>query len=394
LAIGVEADNNGRSLSEFIDTNAGSVVGVVKRSVDEAMIQVMIKPTTKCNLNCIYCNVEERSNMNLSIGSVKRFFSILSERFPEEGLSIKWHGGEPLLMGVDFFDSAIKWQESLSSDFQNAIATNLTLLSGDYLKLLKDHNFTIYTSVDGIGAPHDFQRDGSFDKVRRALIDLKNSAILDVFVTSTVTKHNVSSLGGVYDLCLSLGYKWKFSVVIPAGMQETQAESLTVNPLDFSTAIIRIFDSWFVAETPIEIPVFDGVIKYILQKDDYIEDSEPPFTLGPDENLYVCPLLVGSPQYAVGKFDNPNSMKKVDCLTCSWQRITFRKCESCYFDFFCKIIHCAYLYKVNNRFNPLPNYLCSCWEPIYSHILERVTNEIGVRQITKRREIEWNTNKN
>jgi uncharacterized protein len=340
------------------------------------MIEIIIKPTTRCNLSCLYCNLENISNVNITINTIKKFFAIIVERYPEEIVNIRWHGGEPLLMGLEFFNNVIDYQNELSTHFENEISTNVTLLNMQWIDFFKKNHFAIFTSLDGIGSKHDFQRNNSFSIVKQALIDLKSSGIQNISVRSTVTRYNADALEEVYDFCSLLQLKWTFSVIIPSGIKKKNAENLVVNPTDFNTAIIRIFDKWFMTTLPTDIQPFQNIIEYFIRREEYEPDGKPSLSFGPDGNIYACSLLTGNSKYALGKFNDKDIMEKFNCLTCSWQRTSFGECENCNFEFLCNLNRCAYLSMVQNSFASLPNYLCSCWKPIYAHILEQVTNKI------------------
>jgi len=342
------------------------------------MIHVSIKPTSRCNLNCLYCNLQEKSKATLSIVTVKDFLSWLVKNFPRERINVRWGGGEPLLTGFDLFNFAVEWQKRLSPNFENEISTNLTLLDENFLRLFKENDFAIFTSLDGIGHSHNFQRDGSFDIVIKALKNLKEYGISKVFVNTVVTKFNCNSLEEIYDLCESLKLKWNFTVVVPSGIQKVQAEKLLVNPVDFSNTIIKIFDKWFMSESPTEILIFYDIIRYIMGRDNCVPKNDPQFSLGFDGNLYACRLLVGNPMYSLGKFTGQNYIEQPSCYTCSYQRndfYHFYQCKNCYFDFLCNFNHCAYLYEVYFDVPDISNYLCNCWKPIYAHIIECIRAE-------------------
>lgn len=346
------------------------------------MVDVVIKPTTRCNLKCLYCNVEKIFNADISIPVLKDFFSFLVKSFPEEEIVIKWHGGEPLLMGLDFFKSSIEYQNKISSHFENEILTNITLLNKQWLEFLKEGNFEIYTSLDSIGCDHDIQRSGSSEIVRQALIDLKSFGINNVTVKTTITKYNLNNIERVLEFCDSLQFKWNFSQAIPSGIQQSNTENIIVNPTDFNNAIIGLFDKWFVSESPSDISQFKYIIDYIIHKETYGK-KKPALSLGPDGNIYACPSLIGNLEYIIGKFDNPASLEKFNNVDCSCNKIYFPECKNCYFDFFCKITYCEYLNEVHKGFFNLPNYVCSCWKPILTHIREQVTLQMGFAQNSK-----------
>ena len=69
-----------------------------------------------------------------------------------------WQGGEPTLMGVDFFRRALELTERLrrpGQQIQHTIQTNGTLLTDEWCALLADHNFLVGISIDGPPQLHD-----------------------------------------------------------------------------------------------------------------------------------------------------------------------------------------------------------------------------------------------
>jgi len=338
------------------------------------MIQVVIKPTTNCNLNCLYCNVEQKSRDRISTDVVKSFMKLLSDWYPHHAILVRWHGGEPLLMGKRFFTDVLRWQKSLSTQFENEISSNLTLLDNEYLSLFKQNDIAIYTSLDAVGASHDSQRHNSFERVRESLFKLRDYGIKKVTVRSTATKSSVESLLGVYELCYSLGFRWDFSVVIPAGLQRVQALKLLVDPTEFARTAQTIFDSWLRLEPAVEVPLFRNIINYFLNREQYLHETQPRLSLGADGVIYQCPLLIGKREYAITEFGDSNRFNQFCSSNCSAERLHFSACENCYYEFFCKLTHCTYLAQVHNGFPTLPEYLCQCWKPLYLHIHESVSS--------------------
>lgn len=341
------------------------------------MIHASVKPLSSCNLNCLYCNLPIRASARLQIQTVRDFFSTLVRSFPHENFSVKWGGGEPLLMGVDFFQAVTDWQNKLPASFENEISTNLTLLDNAYLDLFKQQNFTIFTSLDGVGQAHDLQRDNSFVHVSRSLLRLKEAGISKVFVNTVCTRLNCESLQQIYNFCVAMNFGWNFTVVVPSGMNRRQAESLMVNPVAFSTAIIEIFDQWVLAQSPIDVLIFSDIIKYTIGMEDYIHRDDPQLTLASDGSLYSCRLLAGNHKFSLGRFGTKTTIETPDCRKCSLHLPnSFLPCQECYFDFLCNLNHCAYLQDVYAHFHQFSGYLCGCLKPTYTHIYRFLETQI------------------
>jgi len=72
---------------------------------------------------------------------------------------IIWHGGEPLLAGIDFFKKIVELQALIKNHiFENSIQTNGTLLNYEYLDFFERHNFKLGFSLDGCKTSHDLNR--------------------------------------------------------------------------------------------------------------------------------------------------------------------------------------------------------------------------------------------
>ena len=142
----------------------------------------MTKPSGAiCNLDCKYCYFLSKEMMypgsrfrmadELLETFVKQY--VESQRAPE--VTFAWQGGEPTLMGLEFFERVMHYQQKHARPgmkIHNALQTNGTLLDDDWCRFFKQHNFLIGISVDGPQALHDAYRvnkggAGSFKQVMR-----------------------------------------------------------------------------------------------------------------------------------------------------------------------------------------------------------------------------------
>ncbi|HOY74510.1 MAG TPA: anaerobic sulfatase maturase [Deltaproteobacteria bacterium] len=144
---------------------------------------VMAKPAgARCNLACSYCFYLSKGA--LYPGSSLRMSPEVMESYirqtctAHEGLpvSISWQGGEPTLMGLDFFRRAIEIEKGFlegGAVIENTIQTNGTLIDEDWCRFFRENDVLVGLSMDGPRQMHDaFRRDGNarsvFDAVVRA----------------------------------------------------------------------------------------------------------------------------------------------------------------------------------------------------------------------------------
>ncbi len=154
---------------------------------------VMAKPTGAiCNLDCEYCFF--LSKEMLYPGSRFRMAEELQETYIRQLLEahdraaevvVAWQGGEPTIMGLDFFRRSIELQAKYARPGQrilNTLQTNGTLLDEQWGAFLKEHGFLVGISIDGPREIHDRYRVSkggkpTFDRVIRGLNVLKASGV-------------------------------------------------------------------------------------------------------------------------------------------------------------------------------------------------------------------------
>ena len=154
------------------------------RSGNALGIHVVAKPIgPQCNLDCEYCFYLEKKalfpegeSLRMSDQVLSRFITNYIKSQPTPVVEFVWQGGEPTLLGIDFFRRVIALQQSFArhKTITNALQTNGTLLTDEWCEFLKQHHFMVGISLDGPQEIHDrYRRDrhgnGTFDAVMRGL---------------------------------------------------------------------------------------------------------------------------------------------------------------------------------------------------------------------------------
>jgi uncharacterized protein len=118
---------------------------------------------------------------------------------------VAWQGGEPTMMGLDFFRRSIELERRYARPGQrilNTVQTNGTLLDDDWGAFLAEHHFLVGISVDGPRAMHDTYRvdkggKPTFDRVLRGL-DVLERHHVDWNVLTTIHAANGDHGAEVY----------------------------------------------------------------------------------------------------------------------------------------------------------------------------------------------------
>ena len=122
-----------------------------------------IQVTRNCNLACGYC-FQEHSGGIIGLSTVETILRrVIAHNLTVDPLTkvmqIYWHGGEPLLAGIDFFRAIIRLEAQYPElSFENRIQTNGTLMSDDMARLLAEYQFQVGFSLDGPKEIHDRYR--------------------------------------------------------------------------------------------------------------------------------------------------------------------------------------------------------------------------------------------
>jgi uncharacterized protein len=183
---------------------------------------VLTKPIGPvCNLECSYCFYLEKHNLypeerqwRMSDAVLEQYIRQYIQEQPGPEILFAWQGGEPTLLGVEFFQKAVQLQRKHAGDrtISNALQTNGTLLDDRWCEFLAEHHFLAGLSVDGPRELHDKHRVAkggkpTFDAVMRGLGLLKKHGV--EFNTLTVVhRANARQAGEVYRFLKEIGSRY------------------------------------------------------------------------------------------------------------------------------------------------------------------------------------------
>jgi uncharacterized protein len=240
----------------------------------------MAKPAgPRCNLNCSYCFYLEKlalfqkeDNFRMSDEVLRAYINKYISSKPTPEVAFAWQGGEPTLLGLDFFRKVIEYQRPFlkKKKIINSLQTNGTLLNDEWCKFLKKNNFLVGISLDGPKEIHDrYRRDrggrGTFDKVMRGLNLLQKHGV-EYNLMASVAKETAYKPLEVYRFFKDQGVEFiQFTPVIeriadsrakqcglklagPSSLdkeeENVQVTEWSVEPEKYGDFLIAIFDEW------------------------------------------------------------------------------------------------------------------------------------------------------
>lgn len=238
---------------------------------------LMVKPIGPvCNLRCKYCYYLEKSKIYNK--STKEYVMsdevlenyvrnyILSQPTENPRVAFAWQGGEPTLLGLDFFRKAIELQKKYTDGrrIENTLQTNGMLIDEEWAQFFKQNDFLIGISIDGPQDLHDAYRKntagtGSWKRVMQS-IDLFRKHGVRFNTLTVVNRLNAKHPLRVYDFLKKTGAQWIQFIPIQERAATDKNELLklvaddyegetvvtpeSVLPEQWGDFLIRIFDQW------------------------------------------------------------------------------------------------------------------------------------------------------
>jgi len=374
---------------------------------------VMAKPIGPiCNLDCQYCFYLEKEklypaneNFRMSEEVLEAFVRqhIAAQDTPE--ITFGWQGGEPTLMGVEFFRKAVALQKQYANGKQihNTIQTNGTLLDDEWCEFLARNEVLVGVSIDGPRELHDTYRVDkkqrpTFDAVMRG-VDLLKKHGAEFNTLTVVNRRNSKHPLEVYRFLKEAGSGYLqfiplverkadaaakaigLDLAAPPGPHEEQAEPLvtewSVESKQYGEFLVQIFEEWVMRDVgKVFVQMFDVALGNWMGLGSamcvFAERCGNALALEHNGDVFSCDHYV-YPQYKLGNLvkqslgDMVNSTTqrgfgndKADSLP--------RYCQECEVRFACNG-ECP-----KHRFIRTPdgeaglNYLCAGYKRFFNHV--------------------------
>ncbi len=360
---------------------------------------VIAKPTGPvCNLRCVYCYYLEKERL-WDPDETWRMTDATLERYVEQYIAAQpptvteidfaWQGGEPTLLGVEFFERAVAMQKRLvpvGKKCVNSIQTNGTLLDERWGAFLREYDFLIGLSIDGPADLHDrlrMDQQGrpTFERVLQAVRLLQQYGVRFNALT-VVHRYNGEHPLRIYRFFKELGIEFiqLIPIVEPIRARDVRSfaekDHLSVHPEQWGRFLIEIFDEWIRRDVGrVFVPLFDQALASWA-------GVEPPLcmfqrhcgramVLEHNGDLFSCDHFV-TPEHRLG---NIHKSTIAEMATSERQR-KFGLAKEQTLPTLCR--ECPYLFACRgecpkNRLMQTPqgedglNYLCAGYRMFYAH---------------------------
>lgn len=206
-------------------------------------ITIILEPTAECNIRCRHC-YHAKSHYDNNRMTLDQLEGVVKSLAPYYSYAkIIWHGGEPLLMGVDFFQKAYELFDKYSAQygikFEFGIQTNAILLDLEFAKLFDRTNTHISISYDGKFNDCLRQETSKVEQSIKMLIEYK----MKFSCISTISNLNVSSMIDMYEDFKRIGISAKFNPIIPDGFAKYNAD-IKLSKHNWTANFLKLFEHW------------------------------------------------------------------------------------------------------------------------------------------------------
>ncbi len=234
---------------------------------------LLVKPSgAACNLACRYCFYLDKqrlypdSQWRMTDEVLNAYIKQFLHSQPTAEVTIAWQGGEPTLMGLDFYQRSVelvKIYQKAGQQVTYSLQTNGTLLDDAWCEFFKKHNFLVGLSLDGTPEMHDTYRvnkagQGSYHLARRGW-DLLQKHGVDTNILCAVHAANAARPLETYrffrdelhasylqfipivermDNFSKTGQAKNYPIITPT------VTSRSLKPGQYGTFLVEIFEEW------------------------------------------------------------------------------------------------------------------------------------------------------
>jgi uncharacterized protein len=408
------------SLQTYLDAGRGKRAPGVVRSM-----HAMAKPIgSACNLDCTYCyylskeQLLEQSNRRMTDEILETYIADFIASQDAREVAFTWHGGEPTLLGLEFFEKIVQFQRKHCPPgrlIANDLQTNGTLLDDEWCAFLAREGFLVGLSIDGPRDLHDRHRPtksgrGTFDAVVAAAGRLRAHNV--PFGTLSVVNRDTArhplkvyrflrdELGSRYMQFIPCVEPRAFATTAPdrhdadalplAGTlraRATHAQSVvtewSVAPRDWGRFLMAVFDEWAAHDRgKVKINLLESFILQLRGQPSLMCTSSPVcgknIAIEHDGRVFACDHYV-YPEHEIGRIGDTSladmvfSLKQLEfglkkfntlpsaCRRCTYLNLCWGECPR------------TRLLRTREGDGNI-SYLCEGWKLFYAHAVSKAVS--------------------
>ncbi|MFO7871567.1 MAG: anaerobic sulfatase maturase [Kiritimatiellia bacterium] len=352
---------------------------------------LLIKPACgDCNLRCDYCfylrkralypgTRRHRMDPETQEAMISGYM-----RTSQPNYTFGWQGGEPTLMGLDFFRLATDLQAKYGRDgaaVSNGLQTNATLIDSDFAAYLREYNYLVGVSLDGPEKTHDRYRKhgngrGTHADVMTGIGHLRENNV-DFNILTLVSASNVRKPGEIYRYLTGEGFLFQQYIECVEFNEDGGLLPYSVSAGEWGDFLCGIYDEWYPRDTrTVSIRLFDSIVTRLVNGQANLcamgRDCRQYFVVEHNGDVYPCDFFV-QPELYLGNvktgswsdFRNSRIYRDFGARKSSWNEA----CAECPYLDFCAG-DCPKNRSPEGRDPGRLSVLCEGWKQFYDHTLD------------------------
>lgn len=353
---------------------------------------LLVKPASAdCNLRCEYCFYLEKSALYPDVKRHRMSDEILEQMVrtymatEQPCYSIGWQGGEPTLMGIDFFRKVTGLQQEHGrpgSSVANGLQTNTTLMDDEFAEHLGKYNFLCGCSLDGPPEIHNKYRStaggrSTHASVMRGIETLKRHNV-EFNILVLVSRSNVRQAREVYRYLTGLDFLHHQYIPCVEFGADGRLEPFAITGEEWGNFLCELFDEWHREDTQrVSIRHFDSILVKLVDGQANVccmgADCRQYLVVEYNGDIYPCDFFV-EPDLKLGNVMDTSWQEALEsetyrdfgvrkaawnaaCKTCQWLNVCSADC----------IKHRAR----GGRGPENLSWLCAGWKKFHAHTEER-----------------------
>jgi serine-type anaerobic sulfatase-maturating enzyme len=365
---------------------------------------VLVKPAgADCNLACDYCFYRPKRDLYPDTPRPRMTHKVLEAligqymRLAGPNASFGWQGGEPGLMGLDFYRQVVELEQRLGFPRQvvgNGFQTNATFIDDDWARFFADYKFLLGVSLDGPQDLHDRHRltlggAPTWERVVRSTEVLRRHAV-EFNILCMVTQESVTEAERLYRFFRQNDMRYlQFIPLIEPGPEALQPAPYSISPEAYGEFLCRMFDQW-TSDWPPEVSIrdFDDLLTVYagqpMPSCIHQEECGRYFVVEHNGDVYACDFMV-EPEWRIGNlletplaalvtsahfrtFAARKAAHPPRCLECTWLALCRGGCQK----------HRL----ITSTSVASPSYFCEAYQRFFQHSrrrLRRLADELTGR---------------
>lgn len=369
-------------------------------------LQLLIKPASgNCNLRCRYCfyidEMKKREISNYGFMSEETMEMLVKRalEFAEGSCGFAFQGGEPTLVGLDFYKKLLEFQEKYNTKkirIQNSIQTNGYRLGEEWAQFLSQNHFLVGVSLDGVVHTHDAYRidaegNPTFSEVMKTL-ELFDQYRVEYNILTVVNRRTAERISRIYQFYTK--HRWRYLQFIacldpleePPGQRE-----YSLTPEAYGRFLVELFGLWYLdwkKGVQPSIRMFENYIGilmgYMPEACDQRGHCSLQSVVEADGSVYPCDFYVID-RYRMGNIREISLEKILEngkTLRFVEESVENRaECEQCEYGFICRG-GCRRNRQMDENGGMGVNYFCSSYKMFFQETLPQM-QEIA-RELSRR----------